>query len=680
MSAAPAQRVRKLHALIEQHNYRYYVLDEPTVSDFEYDQLMRELQQLEADHPELLTADSPTQRVGAAPSSAFQAVRHPAPMLSLENAFSAEDVEAFDRRVRERLGTGDDVRYMAEPKLDGLAVSVLYEDGVLVRAATRGDGEQGEEITANMRTLRSVPLRLLGKAPRVLEARGEVYMPVAGFARLNAEQLARNQKPFVNPRNAAAGSLRQLDSRITASRPLEICFYALGQLQGRPAFTTHGEALEALHDWGLRTSPEAREVVGLAGCLAYYQQLQARRESLPYQIDGVVYKVNDVAMQELLGFVSRAPRWAIAHKFPAEEATTILRAVDFQVGRTGALTPVARLEPVLVGGATVSNATLHNMDEIARKDVRIGDAVVVRRAGDVIPEVVRPLIDRRPADTAHILLPTHCPVCGSRVERVEGQAVARCTGALRCRAQRQEALRHFAARRALNIDGLGEVVIGQVVERDLVQSPADLYGLSWEVLAELPRMGEKSARNLVEAIQGSRATTLPRFLFALGIPEVGEATAAGLARHFGALDAVMDATPEQLEQTPDVGPVIAAHVAEFFADPLNRQIVGQLRAQGVHWTEGKPTRRDLLPLAGKVFVLTGTLPHLSREEAKQLLEAQGAKVSGSVSARTHYVVAGEEAGSKLAKAQQLGIAVLEESGLRALLADPAGFLAAGKAH
>jgi DNA ligase (NAD+) len=668
MSESLARKAKKLRELIEQHNYLYYVVDDPQISDFEYDALLRELQRLEASHPQLLTPDSPTQRVGAAPSGAFATVRHPAPMLSLENGFSSEDVAAFDRRVRERIGSTGDVLYTAEPKLDGLAVSVLYEDGALVRAATRGDGELGEDITANMRTLRSLPLHLRGDAPRRLEARGEVYMPLAGFARLNEEQVARGQKPFVNPRNAAAGSLRQLDPRITATRPLQICFYALGQLEGVPAFGAQHLALQGLRQWGLRTSPEARQVRGLAGCLHYYEQLKARRESLGYQIDGVVYKVDDVAAQEQLGFVSHAPRWALAHKFPAEEATTILRAVDFQVGRTGALTPVARLEPVLVGGATVSNATLHNMDEIARKDVRIGDAVVVRRAGDVIPEVVRPVLERRPDDAQRIRLPSRCPVCGSRVERVEGEAVARCTGALRCGAQRQEALRHYAARRAMNIDGLGEGVIRELIEHDLVQGPADLYGLTWEVLAELPRMGEKSARNLVSAIDASRATSLPRFLFALGIPEVGEATAAALARQFGTLDAVMGATQEELEATSDVGPVIAAHVAEFFADPLNRGIIRQLRGHGITWPEGEPQRQDRLPLAGKVFVLTGTLPTLSRDEAKQLLEAQGAKVSGSVSSRTHYVVAGEEAGSKLAKAQQLGIAVLDEGALKALLA------------
>ncbi len=669
MSDALREQAARLRQLLEHHNFRYYVLDDPEISDFEYDRLLRELQQLEAENPALQSADSPTQRVGAAPSAAFSTVRHPSPMLSLDNAFSADEVEAFDRRVRERLGQTTDVAYMAEPKLDGLAVSVIYHDGLLVRAATRGDGEQGEDITTNIRTLRSVPLRLRGPVPAVLEVRGEVFLPVAGFQRLNDEQLARGLKPFVNPRNAAAGSLRQLDPRITATRPLELYFYALGQLEGVAAAPTHSGALEDLRNWGLRVSPEVRLVQGLAGILGYYERLQARREQLPYQIDGVVYKVDEIAAQERLGFVARAPRWAIAHKFPAEEATTVVRAVDFQVGRTGALTPVARLEPVLVGGATVSNATLHNLDEIARKDIRVGDAVVVRRAGDVIPEIVRSLPERRPAEAAVIELPARCPVCDSRVERVEGQAVARCTGALRCRAQRQEALRHFASRRALNIDGLGEALISQLVEQDLVQSPADLYALEVQALAALPRMGEKSARNLHAAIAASGDTTLPRFLFGLGIPDVGEATAAALARQFGNLEALQHATVEALVETPDVGPVIAAKVAEFFADAENLRIVRALRERGVHWAEGPPVLRQVLPLSGKVFVLTGTLPTLGRDEAKAWLEAQGAKVSGSVSKRTHYVVAGEDAGSKLAKARELGVELLDEAALRAMLQD-----------
>ena len=672
MTDAARRRAEALREQIAHHNHRYYVLDDPEIDDFAYDALLRELQALEATHPELLTPDSPTQRVGAAPLAEFGTVRHPQPMLSLENAFSDEDVAAFDRRVRERLGTGDDIEYVAEPKLDGLAISVIYRHGLLERAATRGDGEQGEDVTANIRTLRSVPLRLMGDAPAFLEARGEVFMPVAGFERLNADQVARGLKPFVNPRNAAAGSLRQLDPRVTATRPLELYFYALGAVEGGTVLASHDAALKALRDWGLRTSPEARRVRGSAGCLAYYADLQSRRAALAYQIDGVVYKVDDLASQEKLGFVSRAPRWAIAHKFPAEEARTRLRSVDFQVGRTGALTPVARLEPVMVGGATVGNATLHNLDEIARKDIRIGDTVIVRRAGDVIPEVVRVDFERRPDDTLPIILPASCPVCGSRVDRVEGQAVARCTGALRCQAQRHEALRHFAARRAMDIDGLGDAVIAQLIERDLVQSPADLYLLDWEQLAQLERLGEKSARNLVAAIDASRSTTLPRFLFALGIPDVGESTAAALARQFGNLDALLSADATRLEQTPDVGPVIAANVAGFFADADNLRIVAALRARGVQWQEGEPVAAVALPLSGQTWVLTGTLPTLSRDEAKDLLEARGAKVAGSVSKKTNCVLAGEEAGSKLAKAIELGVPVIDEATFRQQLGLPAG--------
>ena len=661
-------RAAWLREEIARHNHRYYVLDDPEVSDAEYDQLLRELQAIEAEEPQVCTPDSPTQRVGSTPSAAFETVRHPAPMLSLDNALSDEELLAFDVRVRERLGVTGSVTYSAEPKLDGLAVSVIFRDGLLWRAATRGDGEQGEDITANMRTLRSLPLRLVGGAPALLEARGEVYMPVAGFNALNAEQQRLGLKPFVNPRNAAAGSLRQLDSRITARRPLEICFYALGVMEGGPLFTRHSQALAALRDWGLRTSPEARRVQGVQGCRAYFNDLQQRRAQLGYQIDGVVYKVDDLADQQRLGFVSRAPRWAVAHKFAAEEARTVLRAVDFQVGRTGALTPVARLDPVLVGGATVSNATLHNMDEIARKDVQVGDTVVVRRAGDVIPEVVRVVPALRPADARPVLLPAVCPVCQSPVERVEGEAVARCTGALRCRAQRHEALRHYAGRRALDIDGLGDALIGQLIDAELVQSPADLYGLSRASLAALPRMGDKSAANLVAAIAASRETTLPRLLYGLGIHDVGEATAAALARQFGTLDALAKATVEQIEQTPDVGPVIARHVAAFFADPLNLQILQRLREAGVRWPEGEPSAGRMLPLTGQTFVLTGTLPTLSRDDAKALLEAAGAKVAGSVSKRTHCVVAGAEAGSKLDKARELGVRVMDEQGLRDLLA------------
>jgi len=677
VTARSTQRAARLREMLERHSYRYHVLDDPEVSDAEYDALLRELQALEKADPKLITADSPTQRVGAAPSSAFATVRHATPMLSLDNGFSIDDVTDFDRRVRERLGNAEkgganvvdteSVTYVAEPKLDGLAVSLLYRDGQLERAATRGDGENGEDITANIRTLRSVPLKLRGKPPEILEVRGEVFMPIAGFQKLNAEQAAKGLKLFVNPRNAAAGALRQLDPAITATRPLQVFFYGAGVVTGGRLAARHSKVLAALRAIGLRTSPHAEVVQGLKGCLAYFERMQSMRAGLPYQIDGVVYKVDDLAQQEKLGFVSRAPRWALAHKFPAEEATTQVRAVDFQVGRTGALTPVARLAPVLVGGATVSNATLHNMDEVERKDVRIGDTVVVRRAGDVIPEIVRALPELRPPDARVVKLPRVCPICGSPVERLADVAVARCTGALRCSAQRHEALRHFAARRAMNIDGLGDAVVAQLVEANLVQSPADLYSLTVAQLAELERMGDKSAANLHAAIQKSKDTTLARFLFALGIPDVGEATAAGLAREFGSLEALQKASRERLEEARDVGPVTAAHVADFLADAGNLAIIGQLRKRGVRWEDVAVAEAAPRPLAGKTFVLTGTLPGLTRDEARDLLEARGAKVAGSVSKRTDYVVAGADAGSKLAKAQELDIAILDEKALRKLL-------------
>ena len=671
MSPSVRSRVEHLRRQIEHHNHLYYVLDDPQIGDFEYDALLRELQALEAAHPELLTADSPTQRVGAAPLEAFETVRHPAPMLSLDNAFSADDVAAFDRRVRERLGRGDtEIAYMAEPKLDGLAVSVVYRDGMLERAATRGDGEQGEDITANIRTLRSVPLKLQGKPPALLEARGEVYMPVAGFQRLNADQAEKGLKLFVNPRNAAAGSLRQLDPRITASRPLEMTFYALGVMEGGPPLATQAAALQALRGWGLRTSAEAQCVSGLAGCLAYFERLQARRPALAYQIDGVVYKVDEITAQEQLGFVSRAPRWAIAHKFPAEEAQTVLRAVDFQVGRTGALTPVARLAPVFVGGVTVTNATLHNQDEIDRKDVRIGDVVVVRRAGDVIPEVARVLAERRSGELPRFDLQAQfprCPVCGSHVSRQEDEAVWRCTGGLFCPAQRKQALLHFASRRALDIEGLGDKLVEQLVDQQWVHTPADIYRLDLNTLAGLERMGEKSAQNLLAAVERSRSTTLARFIYALGIRNVGEATAKDLARYFGTLDNLLAADAQQLQQVPDVGPVVAQSVLAFVAEPHNLTVIAALRECGLHWPEQAVTLAASLPLQGKTVVLTGTLTTLTRDQAKEKLEQLGARVSGSVSKKTDFLVAGSEAGSKLDKAQQLGVPVLDEPGLLDLL-------------
>jgi len=669
----PAARAAELRAQIAQHDYRYYVLDDPSVSDAEYDRLMQELRAIEAAHPALVTADSPTQRVSGTPSGAFGEVLHEVPMLSLDNAFTAEDVRGFDRRIHERLGRSGDLDYVAEPKLDGLAVAVIYRAGLLERAATRGDGVKGEDVTANVRTIRAVPQRLRGAAPALFEARGEVFMPIAGFERMN--QLAREhgEKVFVNPRNAAAGSLRQLDARITASRPLSTFFYGLGSLEGVRLPARQRELLEMLRGFGLPVSPETRAVHGLEGCLEYYRRLAERRSALPYQIDGVVYKLDSRADQERLGFISRAPRWAIAHKFPADEAFTVVRDIGFQVGRTGALTPVARLEPVFVSGVTVSNVTLHNIDEVHRKDVRVGDTVVVRRAGDVIPEVVSVVHDKRPPRTRPVTLPTHCPVCGSLVLRVEGEAVARCTGGFTCRAQRQESLRHFASRRALDIEGLGDKLVEQLVERDAVRSPADLYALTVPQLSELERMGEKSAANLVAAIDRSRRTTLPRLLYALGIREVGEATALALARHFGTLERLMRADEAAIQQVPDVGPVVAAHVAAFFSSAEHRRVIKALRDKGVTWPdmEASPPAAPQ-PLAGRTFVLTGTLERMTREEAKGALIARGAKVSGSVSKKTSFVVAGSEAGSKLERARELGVTVLDEAQLLGLLGRDGG--------
>ncbi|MFM8846010.1 MAG: NAD-dependent DNA ligase LigA [Gammaproteobacteria bacterium] len=661
------RRAAQLRRDIEYHNYRYYVLDDPQIPDAEWDRLLQELRALEAAHPELVTADSPTQRVGAAPLDEFAEVRHRVPMLSLDNAFTDDDLRAFDRRVRERLGTSDEIEYSAEPKLDGLAISVTYENGVFVQAATRGDGTSGEDVTANVRTIRSLPLHLQGKAPPLFEARGEVFMPVSGFERLNAEAAKRGEKIFANPRNAAAGSLRQLDPRITAQRPLDIFFYTVGAIEGLELPALHSQTLELLRGYGLRVSPEIKRVLGAAGCLEYYAEIGRRRASLAYQIDGVVYKVDSIAAQRVLGFVSRAPRWAMAHKFPAEEALTQLREVEFQVGRTGALTPVARLEPVFVGGVTVSNATLHNMDEVLRKDVRIGDTVIVRRAGDVIPEVARVLIERRPTTTREVQLPTRCPVCAAPVERDADAAVARCTGGYRCSAQRKERIRHFASRRALDIEGVGEKLVEQLVDAGLVETPADLYRLDAATLANLERMGPKSAENIVSALQKSKSTTLARFLFALGVRDVGEATAAALAAHFGTLEQLLTADLEGVQQVPDVGPVIARHVVEFFAEPTNREVVERLQSAGLHWPRVEIPAAGEQPLAGLTFVLTGTLDTLQREQAEDALRALGAKAAGSVSKKTSYLVAGSDAGSKLRKAAELGIAVLDAAALQRIL-------------
>ena len=672
MTEEATARAAELRAQIAQHDYRYYVLDDPLIPDAEYDRLMLELRALESAHPELITPDSPTQRVSGTPGGSFGEIVHKVAMLSLDNAFSEEDVQAFDRRVHERLGVTGDLDYVAEPKLDGLAVTVIYREGLLAQAATRGDGLTGEDVTPNVRTIRAVPQRLRPPAPPLLEARGEIFMPLAGFERMNREARERGEKVFVNPRNAAAGSLRQLDARITASRPLTAFFYGLGALEGAAPPARQSELLEWLRRLGLPTSRDARTVRGVAGCLGYYRELGERRSSLPYQIDGVVYKLDDRADQERLGFVSRAPRWAIAHKFAPDEALTVVRDIEFQVGRTGALTPVARLAPVFVSGVTVSNVTLHNIDEVHRKDVRVGDTVVVRRAGDVIPEVVSVVPDRRREDARPVQLPERCPVCGSRVLRVEGEAVARCTGGFTCSAQRQEALRHFASRRALDIEGLGERMIEQLVERDQVKSPADLYALTLPQLAQLERMGEKSAANLLAAIEKSKQTTLPRLLYGLGIRDVGEATALALARHFGSLERLMSADERTIQQVPDVGPVVAAHIAAFFASEEHLRVIKALRDKGVTWPDLEPAPRSTGSLTGRTFVITGTLSSMTREQAQEALTARGAKVTASVSKKTSYIVAGGEAGSKLARAEELGVPVLNEQQFLELLGSDGG--------
>ena len=667
LPASAVARAKTLREQINHHNYRYYVLDQPEVPDAEYDRLMRELTALEAEYPALVDAASPTQRVGAEPLQTFGEVRHELPMLSLGNVFDADELEKFDQRVCKVLER-DDIRYAAEPKLDGLAISLLYKDGRLVRGATRGDGSRGEDVTGNVRTIPSVPLSLRGADfPSLLEVRGEVYMPRAGFDQLNARGRADNEKTFANPRNAAAGSLRQLDPRVTATRPLAMYCYAVGLVDGGSLPGSHLEILAALQQWGLRVCPLIEPVEGLSGCLAYYDQIARQRDTLDYEIDGVVYKVDDLEQQRLLGFVSRAPRWAIAHKFPAEEELTVVEAIDVQVGRTGAITPVARLRPVSVGGVTVTNATLHNEDEVHRKDVRAGDTVSVRRAGDVIPEVVGVVPGKRPKNTRIFRMPTHCPVCGSEIVREEGEAVSRCTGGLFCAAQRKEAIVHFASRRALDIEGLGEKLVEQLVEQDCIQTVADLYKLDLETLAGLERMAEKSAQNLLDALERSKSTALPRFLYALGIREVGEATAQSLVQHFGNLEAIADADLESLQSVDDVGPVVAQRVSTFFAQAHNREVIAGLRAAGVHWDDIPVMAAATGALSGKIFVLTGTLAEMPRTEAKRQLQALGAKVTGSISRKTDYVVAGADPGSKLAKAEKLGVEVLDGSQLLALL-------------
>jgi DNA ligase (NAD+) len=674
-----AREIERLRAELRHHNYRYYVLDDPELPDGEYDRIFHRLSELEGQFPDLVTPDSPTQRVGGEAMPAFASVRHEVPMLSLDNVFTREEFVDFDRRARERLGdllgSGDDlfsapqVMYCCEPKLDGLAISLVYEHGVLVRAATRGDGLTGEDITHSVRTIKSVPLRLqVDVPPALLEVRGEVVMPKAGFLRLNEEAAERGEKTFANPRNAAAGSLRQLDPRITAKRPLDFYAYSAVRCEGFKPPPSQYEVLQHLKGIGFRISGEIRRGEGCDFVQAFYADIQARRDSLPYEIDGVVIKVDSVRWQQELGFVSRAPRWATAFKFPAQEAVTVLQAVEFQVGRTGALTPVARLRPVAVGGVTVSNATLHNFDEIERMDVRIGDSVVIYRAGDVIPKLVRVLPDRRPEGTRPLQLPTQCPVCGSDIERPDDEAIARCSGGLFCPAQRKEAIKHFVSRRAMDIEGLGDKWIDQLVEHGLIKTIADLYCLRKEELVNMERMGDKLADNIINAIEKSKSTTLPRFLFALGIREVGESTALNISRYFGSLDAIVAASEEDLMQVPDVGPVAAESIATFFRQEHNQDVMRSLRARGVHWQDMEAQGAREQPLAGQTWVLTGSLASMSRDQAKEQLQQLGAKVSGSVSKKTHCVVAGEAAGSKLADAEKLGVRVIDETALLQVLA------------
>ncbi|MEK6805437.1 MAG: NAD-dependent DNA ligase LigA [Pseudomonadota bacterium] len=679
VTAAERKRAEVLRRELNEHNHRYYVLDQPSISDTEYDARFRELQELEQKHPELLTPDSPTQRVGGAPLPEFKPVRHRLPMQSLNNCFSEDELREFDQRVCKGLGLTQ-ADYVAEAKLDGLAVSLIYQDGLLAQGATRGDGETGEDITENLKTIRQIPLRLAGKAPATIEVRGEVYMPKEGFRRMNAEALTRGEKIYVNPRNTAAGSLRQLDPKMTAKRPLAFYAYAVGFSEGWRAPQTHFEVLQLLKAWGFAVSQWSERVRGVDGCLSYYEKIGKQRDRLSFEIDGVVYKLDDLRGRDELGSVARAPRWAIAHKFPAEEAETVLENVEFQVGRTGTLTPVARLKPVFVGGANVSNATLHNMDEVERKDVRIGDSVIVRRAGDVIPEVARVVIERRPKNARKVQMPARCPVCDGAVSREEGEAASRCTNGLSCPAQLLGALLHFVGRRAMDIEGLGEKLLAQLVEKGLVKSPADLYALKFETLEGLERMAEKSAENVIEAIVRSKQTTLERFIYALGIPDVGETTARDLARHYRSLDVLIETAKEdaptaanekkkdrfpKLQQVSDVGPEVAASICRFFTEPHVQQVIKALLKSGVEWpTVAGPAQGAL---SGKTFVLTGTLPGMSRDEAAQLIEANGGRVSGSVSAKTDYVVAGSEAGSKLTKAEKLGVAVLDLDGLKRLI-------------
>lgn len=668
----PAERAAELRAQLHHHAHRYYVLDAPEIPDAEYDRLFQELQAIEAAHPELLTPDSPTQRVGGKILDGLVPVRHAVPMLSIqtETDTTAAGAEAFDARVRRELGLPADapaVEYAAELKFDGLAINLRYERGVLVQAATRGDGETGEDVTQNIRTIGQIPLRLSGDAPEVLEVRGEVYMRRDDFEKLNERQREKGEKTYINPRNTAAGAVRQLDPAVTAQRPLSFFAYGLGEVLGWTLPGTHSGLLDALAAFGLPVCADRCVAQGAAGLVAFHAQIAARRDALPFDIDGVVYKVNSLALQRELGFKTREPRWAVAHKYPAQEQLTTVLAIDVQVGRTGKLTPVAKLAPVFVGNVTVTNATLHNENEARRKDVRVGDTVIVRRAGDVIPEVVAVLPEKRPEGAQIFTMPQVCPVCGSAAVREEGEVDHRCTGGLFCGAQRKQAILHYAQRRAVDIEGLGDKLVEQLVDAEVVKTLPDLYRMGLMALANLERMAEKSAQNVLDALEKSKHTTLPRFLFGLGIRHVGEATAKDLARHFGSLDAIMDASLEQLLEVNDVGPTVAQSLRTFFDQPHNREVVEQLRACGVHWDEGAPAERAAQPLAGKTFVLTGTFPTLRREQAKEMLEAAGAKVAGSVSKKTDYLVAGEEAGSKLDKARELGVAVIDEAAMLALL-------------
>ena len=656
------QQIDTLRHDLRRYEYEYHVLDNPTIPDAEYDRLFHQLKALEAAHPELITADSPTQRVGAKPLSGFAQIRHEIPMLSLDNAFSDEEFYAFVKRIEDRLiRLPEPLTFCCEPKLDGLAVSILYVNGVLTQAATRGDGTTGEDITANIRTIRNIPLQLLMDNPPVrLEVRGEVFMPHAGFERLNQQALEKGEKTFANPRNAAAGSLRQLDPKITSKRPLVLNAYGIGIAEGVDLPNTHYERLQWLKSIGIPVNPEIRLCNGTDEVLDFYRDIQNKRSSLGYDIDGTVLKINDIALQEKLGFISKAPRWAIAYKFPAQEELTRLNDVEFQVGRTGAITPVAKLEPVFVAGVTVSNATLHNGDEIERLDIAIGDTVVIRRAGDVIPQIIGVLHDRRPADARPIVFPETCPVCDSAIVRIEGEAVARCTGGLFCAAQRKEALKHFVSRKAMDIDGVGGKLIEQLVDRELVHTPADLFKLDLTTLTRLERMGAKSAENALASLEKAKNTTLARFIFALGIREVGEATALNLANHFKTLEALQNADLEALQQVSDVGEVVANRILAFWHEPHNVAVVNDLIAQGVHWETVETKEVTENRFKGKTVVLTGTLAQMGRNEAKALLQDMGAKVSGSVSAKTDFVIAGDAAGSKLTKAQELGVAVLTE--------------------